>query len=124
MSSKFACPASVASLDGRQGFDDACEKPRMIWTQGLPHCQSFPRRFSGTKMIGGYATGLVLIVLITVFYQNVLSVNTTTVGFSYLLAVLAASAILAPGVSIFMSLASMLAYDYFFLPPVGTLNMF
>jgi len=123
MSSKFACPASVVSLDGRQCFDDACEKPRMIWTQSLTHGQSFPRRFSGTKMIRGYAAGLVTIVLITVFYHKGPSVNITTVGFSYLLAVLAASAILAPGVSIFMSLASMLSYDYFFLPPAGTLNI-
>jgi two-component system sensor histidine kinase KdpD len=123
MSSKFANPASVVSLHGRQCFDDTYEKPRMIWTQSVRHCQSFPRPFSGTKMIGGYAAGLVMIALITVFYQHGPSVKTTTVGFSYLLAVLAASAILAPGVSIFMSAASMLAYDYFFLPPVGTLNI-
>src|ERR1700680_4061166 len=56
--------------------------------------------------IGGYSTGLVIIVLITLFYGREMSVNTTTVGFTFLMAILSASTIWGFGVSAAMSVAA------------------
>ena len=49
--------------------------------------------------------------------------NATTVALTYLLAILGVSALWGLSVSVFMSLAATLAYNYFFLPPVGTLTI-
>jgi two-component system, OmpR family, sensor histidine kinase KdpD len=73
--------------------------------------------------VGGYCTSLAIIGLITLFYRNELSVNTTTVGFTFLLAILSASTIWGFGVAAAMSVVATLAFDYFFLPPVGSLNI-
>jgi two-component system sensor histidine kinase KdpD len=71
----------------------------------------------------GFAAALVAIAGITLFYQHVLKVNQTTVALTYLLAILAASALWGMAVSVFMSLAAVLAFNYYFLPPVGTLTI-
>ena len=54
---------------------------------------------------------------------TLLHVNQTTVALSFLLAILAVSAVWGMAVSVFMSLVAMLAFNYFFLPPVGTLTI-
>jgi two-component system sensor histidine kinase KdpD len=46
-------------------------------------------------------------------------VNQTTVALSFLLAILAVSAVWGMAVSVFMSVVAMLAVNYFFLPPLG-----
>jgi two-component system, OmpR family, sensor histidine kinase KdpD len=77
-----------------------------------------------TSQIGRYIAGIAAIILITFFYRHeFLSFKTTTIVLTYLLAVLIASAIWGLGVSIFMSVAATMCVDYFFLPPVGTLNI-
>src|SRR6204780_951186 len=63
------------------------------------------------------AFGLVL--GISVFYRRVLPVNPTTVALTFLLAILAVSTVWGIAVSVFMSIAAMLAFNYYFLPPVG-----
>lgn len=70
-----------------------------------------------------YAAALAAVVLITYFYRHTHRFNVTTVAFTYLLAILGVSAIWELAVSVFMSLAATLAYNYFFLPPVGTLTI-
>jgi two-component system sensor histidine kinase KdpD len=45
------------------------------------------------------------------------------VALSFLLAILAVSAVWGMAVSVLMSVAAMLAFNYFFLPPVGTFNV-
>ena len=57
------------------------------------------------------------------FYRHVLPVNQTTVALTFLLAILAVSAVWGLAVSVFMSVAAMLTFNYFFLPPVGTLTI-
>jgi two-component system, OmpR family, sensor histidine kinase KdpD len=123
MATKFAYPVSVVPFGAGQGLYDSRKSPRMVWAPRLKRGQSSTRRFARLETIGDYAGGLAAVLLITVFYAHGPSVNITTIALTYLLAILAASAYLAPGVSIFMCVASMLAYDYFFLPPVGTLNI-
>ncbi len=67
------------------------------------------------------AAGVVL--GITLFYQRVFSVNQTTVALTFLLAILSVSAVWGFAVSAFMSVAAMLAFNYYFLPPFGTLTI-
>src|SRR5436305_9827141 len=73
--------------------------------------------------IAGVAASLVVLAGIIVFYRHVLRVNQTTVALSFLLAILAVSAVWGMAVSVFMSVLAMLAFNYFFLPPVGTFTV-
>lgn len=82
------------------------------------HSRSFPRQ--SARFLGALA----IIVALTLFYRKVLpQVNQTTVALSLLLAILAVSAVWGMAVSAFMSVAAMLAFNYFFLPPVGTFTV-
>jgi two-component system sensor histidine kinase KdpD len=60
---------------------------------------------------------------ISAFYKHVLPVNPTTVALSFLLAILAVSTVWGIAVSVFMSVAAMLAFNYYFLPPIGTFTI-
>ena len=67
---------------------------------------------------------LLIVAGITVFFRKALPhVNQTTVALSFLLAILAVSAVWGMTVSVVMSVAAMVAFNYFFLPPVGTLTI-
>ena len=64
------------------------------------------------------------VVGITLFFRETLPrVNQTTVALSFLLAILAVSAVWGMTVSVLMSVAAAVAFNYFFLPPVGTLTV-
>src|SRR5215467_3321126 len=80
------------------------------------------QRFLGGR-IAGAAVSLVAVALITLFYSRVLRVNQTTVALSFLLAILAVSAVWGMVVSAFMSVVATVAFNYFFLPPIGTLTI-
>jgi two-component system, OmpR family, sensor histidine kinase KdpD len=60
---------------------------------------------------------------ITLFYRRLLQVNPTTVGFSFLIAVLIVSAAWGLRYAVVLSVASTLAYNFFFFPPYGTLTI-
>src|SRR5262249_61561202 len=67
---------------------------------------------------------LLIVAGITVFFRKALPhVNQTTVALSFLLAILAVSAVWGMTVSVVMSVAAMLAFNYFFLPPIGALTI-
>src|SRR5262244_2535794 len=67
---------------------------------------------------------LLIVAGITVFFRKALPhVNQTTVALSFLLAILAVSAVWGMAVSVLMSIVAMLAFNYLFLPPVGTLTI-
>jgi two-component system, OmpR family, sensor histidine kinase KdpD len=66
-----------------------------------------------------FAVALGLVLGISLFYRRVLPVNPTTVALSFLLAILAVSTVWGIAVSVFMSVAAMLAFNYYFLPPIG-----
>ena len=70
-----------------------------------------------------YAAALAAVLAITYFYQHTHRFNVTTVAFTYLLAILGVSTLWGLYVSLFMSVVATLAYNYFFLPPVGTLTI-
>lgn len=80
-------------------------------------------RFLRPQGLRGFAA-MLLVAVVTAFYRGLLpNVNQTTVALSFLLAILAVSAVWGMGVSVLMSVAAMLAFNYFFLPPVGTLTV-
>ena len=71
----------------------------------------------------GLAVSLLGVVAIVLLYRHVLRVNQTTVALSFLLAILAVSAVWGMLVSAFMSIVAVLAFNYYFLPPVGTFTI-
>ncbi len=71
----------------------------------------------------GLVCALAIIAGITFFYRHVLAANQTTVALSFLLAILAVSAVWGMAVSASMSLAAVLAFNYYFLPPAGTFTI-
>jgi two-component system sensor histidine kinase KdpD len=64
-----------------------------------------------------------LVALIVLVYVKLLHVNPTTVALTFLLAILAVAAAWELRYAIPMSIASALCFNFFFLPPVGTLNI-
>jgi two-component system sensor histidine kinase KdpD len=73
--------------------------------------------------IFGFALSLAIVGGIAFLYRQVLVVNQTTVALTLLLAILAVSAVWGMAVSVFMSVAAMLVFNYEFLPPVGALTI-
>jgi two-component system, OmpR family, sensor histidine kinase KdpD len=80
------------------------------------------QRFLAGRIVG-IAVSLAVVAGISVFYRHILHVNQTTVALSFLLAILAVSAVWGMAVSVAMSLVAVVAFNYFFLPPVGTLTI-
>jgi len=64
-----------------------------------------------------------LVALIVLVYVKLLHVNPTTVALSFLLAILSVAAAWGLRYAIPMSLVSALCFNFFFLPPVGTLTI-
>ncbi len=75
------------------------------------------------KILAQWFAGPFAIFLITEFFLRGPAVNTTTVGFAFLLAILAASALVEFRVTLLMCVTATAMYDYFFLPPAGTFNI-
>ncbi|HEY1482503.1 MAG TPA: DUF4118 domain-containing protein, partial [Candidatus Acidoferrum sp.] len=71
----------------------------------------------------GFAVAAILLASVTLGYSKVIHVNQTTVALSFLLAILAVSAVWGMVVSVFMSVSAMLLFNYFFLPPIGTFTI-
>src|SRR6266849_360322 len=80
------------------------------------------QRFLGGRAAGA-AVSLAAVAGIIFAYRHVLHVNQTTVALSFLLAILAVSAVWGMAVSVVMSIAAMLTFNYLFLPPVGTFTI-
>jgi len=78
-------------------------------------------------MLGGRVFGigvsLAIVAGLTVFYRHARDVNQTTIALTFLLAILAVSAVWGMAVSVFMSVTAVLTINYFFLPPVGTFTI-
>src|SRR5258707_4052170 len=74
------------------------------------------QRFLAGRIIG-IAVSLAVVAGISIFYRHILHVNQTTVALSFLLAILAVSAVWGMAVSVAMSLVAVGALNYFFLPP-------
>ena len=73
---------------------------------------------SAGRRIVHFAIATAIDLLIVAVYFKHLHVNQTTVGFTFLLAILAVAASWGLACAIYMSIVATLAYNYFFLPPV------
>src|SRR5712672_932353 len=71
----------------------------------------------------GFVLSIAIVAGITFVYRHLLIVNQTTVALSLLLAILAVSAVWGMAVSVFMSVVSMMVFNYEFLPPIGALTI-
>jgi two-component system sensor histidine kinase KdpD len=71
----------------------------------------------------GFLLSIFTIAGIAFFYRQVIPANQTTVALSFLLAILAVSAVWGMAVSVFMSVVAMLTFNYLFLPPVGNFTI-
>src|SRR5882724_6492004 len=71
----------------------------------------------------GFTLSIAIVAGIAFLCRHVLLVNQTTVALTFLLAILAVSAVWGMAVSVFMSLVAMLVFNYAFLPPVGNLSI-
>lgn len=70
-----------------------------------------------------FTVAALAVIAITFAYLTLVHVNPATVGFTFLLAVLAVSAAWGLAPAVFMAVLATLAYNFFFLPPVGTFTI-
>lgn len=70
-----------------------------------------------------FCASLAVILAIVYFYRRVLHLNQTAIALTFVLAILAVSTFWGFAVSVSMAVAAMLAFNYFFLPPVGTFTV-
>jgi two-component system sensor histidine kinase KdpD len=70
-----------------------------------------------------FAVALAIVAGITFFYFRLVHVNSATVALTLLLAILIVSTVWGIAVSIAMSVAAVLAFNFYFLPPTGTLTI-
>ncbi len=76
------------------------------------------------KQVIRFGIALAVVLGIAFFYRKAFpETNNTTVALSFLLSILAVSAAWGMAVAVFMSVAAMLAFNYFFLPPIGTFTI-
>jgi two-component system sensor histidine kinase KdpD len=80
------------------------------------------QRFLAGRTFGS-ALSILIVAGIAFFYRQAIPANQTTVALSFLLSILAVSAVWGMAVSVFMSVVAMLTFNYFFLPPVGNLTI-
>ncbi len=70
-----------------------------------------------------FPAAIAIVVAIALLYRKVFAVNATTVALTFLLAILAVSTVWGMAVAVTMSVAAMVTFNYFFLPPVGTFTV-
>src|SRR2546423_8930632 len=70
-----------------------------------------------------FSASVAAVALVVALYRLVLHVNNTTVALTLLLVVLGISARWGLGEATIASLAAMLGFNFYFLPPVGTFTI-
>ena len=93
------------------------------WTRSGSY--SAPRNFiqRAIRLAGRILVSLGLIVAITFLSSRLVPVNEITAGFLYLVAILFIATASGLVESTIASIAAMLCFNYYFLPPVGTLTI-
>src|SRR3989441_6199222 len=76
-----------------------------------------------TKSVLRYVAAAALVFAIVYTYHTLIRVNPTIVALTFLLAVLVVSARWGLRHAVFMAIVATLAFNYFFLPPVGTFTI-
>src|SRR5208283_1066201 len=120
MATKYASPSPAAFLEHRQWRFFGLPRGGQNGVGNTIFSVTASRHL---KVMGRYFIGLAIIFLITLIGVRTGGANPSTAGFMFLIAILSASTSWGFGVSAAMSLAATLAFDYFFLPPIGSLNI-
>jgi two-component system sensor histidine kinase KdpD len=76
-----------------------------------------------SRSIAGYMAAALTVACITFTFHKLVHVNPTTVALSFLLGVLAVSATWGLQHAVVMAVAATLAFNYYFLPPIGTFTI-
>jgi two-component system sensor histidine kinase KdpD len=118
VSSKSAVPNPATSLDFSRRPSSG--HPARTRVEEEPEASKFGRI---TRTIAPPIIGVLIVVLITGVYRHERLANVTTVGFTFLLAILIASTVGGLRTAIPMSVVASLAFDYFFIPPVDAWNI-
>lgn len=123
MSSKSVAPHPAAPLGLRRASSPDTLDDRYPETNGLADAGRREISWRLARAASPYIVGLVAVYAITVIYLHVPLANVTTVGFTFLLAILIAAAVSGFGTSFLMSVAAAMAYDYYFIPPIREWNI-
>jgi len=120
MSTKPAMPGAPAAEMTQSSFP--------VSIGGLQRAESSGQADRSTlvrfgRSVGQPILGIAALLIITAIYRHAELANVTTVGFTFLLAILIASGISGLTTSILMSIVATLLYDFYFIPPIGTLNI-
>ncbi|MGA9642223.1 MAG: DUF4118 domain-containing protein [Terriglobales bacterium] len=78
---------------------------------------------SAVRSAIGYAIAVLSVIAMTLVGYRWLHLNATTIALTFLLGVLGMSAFYGLRHAVFMSLIATVAFNYFFLPPIGTLTI-
>jgi two-component system, OmpR family, sensor histidine kinase KdpD len=118
VASKSTIPNPATPLDfSRQPYSGRRARTRIEEEREL----SKFRRITGT--IAPPIVGVIVTLLITETYRHEPLANITTVGFTFLLAILIASTVGGLRTAIPMSVVATLAFDFYFIPPINTWNI-
>ncbi len=115
-------------MDKPTGLADL-EVRTVLWRNLVrEHCRvvglGYNRRVQApTRKILRFVAAIGIVAVVVIFYTRLVKLNPTTVALSLLLAVLVVSASWGLTVAVFMSVVAALAFNFFFLPPVGTLTI-
>ena len=71
----------------------------------------------------GYVVAAAVVSAVTLVFSRFLHVNPTTVALSFLIAVLMISAFWGLAEAVFLAILAAFAFNYYFLPPIGTLTI-
>ncbi len=82
----------------------------------------FVRRTPG-QTVAQYVAAAAVVFFIVAVFRHYVGVNPTTVALTFLLGVLIVSATWGLRCAVFMAVVSTLAFNYYFLPPVGTFTI-
>jgi len=75
------------------------------------------------RSLGRHSVCLAIVLAIAAFYVKLIPVNATTAALTFLLAVLLIATIWGLAEAVTASVAAVLAFNFFFLPPVGTFTI-
>jgi len=74
-------------------------------------------------MVAQYIAAAAGVLAVVLIYRHIVGVNPTTVALTFLLEVLVVSALWGLRCAVFTAVVSTLAFNYYFLPPVGTFTI-
>jgi two-component system, OmpR family, sensor histidine kinase KdpD len=77
----------------------------------------------GAKQVWRWLACIAIVVVIVIVFRRMVPVNPTTVALVFLVAVLIVSAFWGLQYSVFVAILATLAFNYYFLPPYGTLTI-